>query len=55
LFQHPLWSECIKIPGCNLTFKIDGHAQLVCECKNVQDFIATTEYVNENETRIWLN
>ncbi len=43
LFQHPLWSECIKIPGCNLSFKIEGQPHLVCECANVKDFVVATD------------
>ncbi|GLI34274.1 type I-C CRISPR-associated protein Cas8c/Csd1 [Desulforhabdus amnigena] len=42
VFKHPLWNECIRIPGCNLTFKIEGQPQLVCESVSVKDFIATT-------------
>lgn len=49
LYQHPLWSECVKIPGCNLTFKIEGQAQLVCECMNVQDFITTNSTLASSE------
>jgi len=33
VFEHPLWNECVKIPGCNLTFKIDGQTQLICEAR----------------------
>lgn len=40
VFQHPLWSECQKIPGCNLSFKIEGQPHLVCECADVKDFVA---------------
>jgi CRISPR-associated protein Csd1 len=49
VFQHPSWSECVKIPGCNLTFKIEGQSQLVCECENVQDFIAATSAATSND------
>jgi CRISPR-associated protein Csd1 len=42
VFEHPLWNECVKIPGCNLAFKLDGQTQLICESENVKGFIATT-------------
>ena len=42
VFEHPLWSECKKIPGCNLTFKIESHSGLVCESVNVKDFISVS-------------
>lgn len=55
VFKHPLWNECKKIPGCNLTFKIDGYPWLVCENTNVKNFISeslalTSE--NEDETAL---
>jgi len=29
--KHPNWEDCKKIPGCNLTFRIDGDKKLVPE------------------------
>ncbi|NLD27787.1 MAG: type I-C CRISPR-associated protein Cas8c/Csd1 [Myxococcales bacterium] len=26
---HPLWTECIKIPGCNITFRLEGDDYLI--------------------------
>jgi CRISPR-associated protein Csd1 len=55
VFQHPLWNECVKIPGCNLTFKIDGQTQLICQSQNVKDFIAIikdTTSSNEEENSL---
>ena len=50
VFTHALWNECVKIPGCNLTFKIDGQAQLICESENVKGFIISTcESVSSHE------
>ncbi|GAB6057495.1 type I-C CRISPR-associated protein Cas8c/Csd1 [Desulfonatronum parangueonense] len=40
VFQHPLWSECRKIPGCNLSFMISGRNCLVCEEEDIQKFLA---------------
>ncbi len=49
VFKHPLWTECTKIPGCNLTFKIAGQPQLVCESGNVKDSIVTGGPLNSND------
>jgi CRISPR-associated protein Csd1 len=49
VFKHPLWSECKKIPGCNLTFKIEGHSGLVCESVNVKDFISVSREPTPND------
>ena len=49
VFEHPLWSECKKIPGCNLTFKIEGHSGLVCESVNVKDFISVSREPTLND------
>jgi CRISPR-associated protein Csd1 len=40
VFAHPLWPECAKIPGCNLTFRIDGEIHLVCQSESVREFLA---------------
>jgi CRISPR-associated protein Csd1 len=37
----PLWDECAKIAGCNLTFRIAGQTQLICQNENVKDFVHT--------------
>lgn len=42
VFSHPLWKECAKIPGCNLTFQLSDQARLVCANENVQAFIANS-------------
>jgi CRISPR-associated protein Csd1 len=54
LFKHPLWIECAKIPGCNLTFKVDGQSEIVCENTNVKDFVSsanssTSDYQDEED------
>lgn len=40
IFKDPLWQECAKIPGCNLTFKIDGELGLVCQNENVRKYLS---------------
>ncbi|MBI4860653.1 MAG: type I-C CRISPR-associated protein Cas8c/Csd1 [Candidatus Riflebacteria bacterium] len=40
--SDPLWSECKKIPGCKLTFRIDGRPGIVCDSENVKDWVAKT-------------
>ncbi|MEW5947918.1 MAG: type I-C CRISPR-associated protein Cas8c/Csd1 [Thermodesulfobacteriota bacterium] len=43
VFQHPSWQECKKIPGCNLSFRLnDDELSLVCESENVQAYVANT-------------
>jgi CRISPR-associated protein Csd1 len=49
VFKHPAWNECVKIPGCNLTFKIDGQTQLVCENENLRSFLATSSTSTSND------
>jgi len=38
--SNPAWADCLKIPGCNLSFKIDGFDRLVCTNEAVRDYIA---------------
>jgi len=42
VFQHPSWQECKKIPGCNLSFRLNDELGLVCENKNVRAYVANT-------------
>lgn len=39
VFSHPSWKECVKIPGCNLSFMVEGQMRLVCENDNVRAFV----------------
>ncbi|MFZ3207989.1 MAG: type I-C CRISPR-associated protein Cas8c/Csd1 [Geobacteraceae bacterium] len=38
IFSHQAWQECLKIPGCNLSFSIEGKTGLVCQNENVRTF-----------------
>jgi len=35
VFEHPLWQDCKKINGCNLSFQINGENRLICQNENV--------------------
>lgn len=35
----PEWAKCVKIAGCNVTFKIDGTREIVAENSDVADFL----------------
>ncbi len=49
VFEHPLWNECSKIPGCNLTFKISNSLNLVCESENVKNFVIKYTTLNSSD------
>lgn len=40
VFASPNWSECLKIAGCNLSFRIQGEDHLVCQSRGVRDYVA---------------
>jgi len=41
LKQHDNWQECIKKPGVNLTFKLAGATELVCQSREVIEWVET--------------
>ena len=41
--KHPRWQDCSKINGCNLTFKLDGHTELIPQRKAIVNY----------QTNIW--
>lgn len=41
VFNHPSWKDCVKIPGCNLTFQVEGQVKLVCQSESLKGFIAS--------------
>ena len=43
------WQQCLKIKGCNLTFRLQGETDLICQSKAVQDYIAN-QSSNHNES-----
>lgn len=40
VFADPSWPECAKVPGCNLSFIIEGETRLVCQNGNVTNFVS---------------
>lgn len=42
------WSECSKIKGCNLSFRLAGCNELVCQSKLIQQWIKQSQ--NQNDT-----
>lgn len=49
VFEHPLWQDCKKINGCNLSFQISGENRLVCENENVRAYVSRTIEVESND------
>lgn len=50
VFAHSKWAECVKVPGCNLTFAMDGATRLVCQNESVTAFIqANSESVSDED------
>ena len=39
LKTHEAWQECLKIKGCNLTFRLSGKGHLVCQSEQVINWI----------------
>ena len=40
VFEHPLWQDCKKINGCNLSFQISGENRLICQNENVRSYVS---------------
>ncbi|OOR83174.1 type I-C CRISPR-associated protein Cas8c/Csd1 [Moraxella canis] len=44
VMQHENWEECIKIKGCNLSFRLVGEAAaLVCQSQALQNYLAQSK------------
>lgn len=39
LKKHDNWRECLKIKGCNLTYRLTGHTHLICQSELVIDWV----------------
>lgn len=39
--QHPVWADCIKIPGCNLSFQLSGDECLIPERESIKLYQAS--------------
>lgn len=40
VFEHPLWQDCMKIKGCNLSFQYSGENRLICQNENVCSYVS---------------
>jgi CRISPR-associated protein Csd1 len=40
--SHSAWSDCSKIPGCNLTFMVEGFDRPVCGSETLRDYVASS-------------
>ena len=36
--QHPVWQDCARIPGCNITFRLDGDSVLIPQREVVVEY-----------------
>lgn len=44
------WQQCQKIKGCNLTFRLQGETDLICQSKAIQSYIANQSNYAEDES-----
>ena len=44
------WQQCLKINGCNLTFRLQGETDLICQSKAIQSYIANQSNYAEDES-----
>ncbi|KPN73635.1 type I-C CRISPR-associated protein Cas8c/Csd1 [Neisseria sp. 74A18] len=50
VFQSENWAECLKIKGCNLSFRlVDEVSALVCQSKALQNYLATEKEGEESD------
>ncbi len=47
----PLWTECIAIPGCNVTFRLEGETSIVVQDPAIRDLIAKEECVDNADAK----
>ena len=41
VFADLHWTECKKIPGCNLSFILEGETRLICQSESVQAYVTS--------------
>jgi CRISPR-associated protein Csd1 len=49
VFSDSNWPDCMKIPGCNLSFILEGQTELVCENMDVREYIVSTSDVSSDD------
>lgn len=49
VFNHPDWENCRKVPGCNLSFIVQGETRLVCQSEQVTSYVASASVPGSGE------
>lgn len=49
VFSDSSWPDCMKIPGCNLSFQLEGQTRLICENASVHEYIVLTGDVSSDD------
>ena len=49
VFSHPLWDECRRIKGCNLSFRLTQKSELVCQSPRVIEYVTGRESSGKND------
>ncbi len=49
VFNHPDWENCRKVPGCNLSFIVQGETRLVCQSELVTSYVASASVSGSGE------
>lgn len=49
LLQTEQWKDCANIKGCNLSFRIQGRRELVCQSKEVINFVQYNANIDRGE------
>lgn len=53
LKQHEQWQECIKKPGANLTFRLAGRTELICQSPTVIEWVKS-QAAEQSDTKLGL-
>lgn len=49
VFEHECWSDCKKIPGCNLSFRLAGDTKIVAENEDLKKNLHFESSSNDDE------
>lgn len=49
VFEHECWKDCIKISGCNLSFRIAGEKGIIAEDEDLKKVITTDVSFNDKD------
>ncbi len=53
--NHAAWNDCAKIPGCNITFKLDGEISLIPQRDSISEYqklIIKSDVTQDDEKQI---